>query len=319
MTARYTLTLNWSSNIYYQGDSGSVIISLQSTCGNELEFTWVGIHSAWMQSDYFYRFDLSANPIRIASDGSCTFNSIGFSVDSDANTGWNEYYVRISYNEHHWYGWLGGTWTSDTNLLNIHNTWEKTYHELQPQTSSKINGAQNADYESPDAESYLQQAQTSYNLAASLATQGKWQEATSNLQDASNLVDQAIAAETNYWKQKATEAIDTAASKIEQIRNVENSNAREFLQQAQDKLNLAQSSCDQGTLAGYKSACSKVEEAISYVDQARSAEQTHQQQKQQMSLIAVGAVIGGLALIFTFVAVIVIRRKREAGNPKALS
>jgi len=165
----------------------------------------------------------------------------------------------------------------------------------------------------------LQQAQTSYNLAASLATQGKWQEATSNLQDASNLVDQAIAAETNYWKQKATEAIDTAASKIEQIRNVENSNAREFLQQAQDKLNLAQSSCDQGTLAGYKSACSKVEEAISYVDQARSAEQTHQQQKQQMSLIAVGAVIGGLALIFTFVAVIVIRRKREAGNPKALS
>jgi len=33
------LSFEWSSTVYYQGDSGSVTITLRSTCGNELEFS----------------------------------------------------------------------------------------------------------------------------------------------------------------------------------------------------------------------------------------------------------------------------------------
>jgi len=197
-----TLSFNWSKSTYYQGDSGAVTISLISTCGDELEFTWVGIHFAWMQEGYYYNLDLSSNTQRIPSGGFIAFSSISFSIPSDAQIGWNEYYVLINYNEHHWYGWLGGTWTSSDTLILIHDAYEKTYNDLEPQVSSAIGTAQSANYESSDAKSLLSQAVNEYNLAVSLANQGNWQDGVSHLNTAQSLLTQAPAKEQAYQEQK---------------------------------------------------------------------------------------------------------------------
>ena len=169
-----SLSFEWSSSVYYQGDSGSVTITLKSTCDNELEFTWVGIHFAWMRENYYYRLDLSSNPKRIPSSGSITFSLISFYVDADA-VGWNTYHVLINYKEHHWYGWdtTDEAWTSETYQIYIHDAYEKTYNELRPQVLGDLNSAERAGYESPDAKSLISQASSEYDLALSLADQGK--------------------------------------------------------------------------------------------------------------------------------------------------
>jgi hypothetical protein len=203
-----SLSFSWSKSVYYQGDPGSVVISLTSTSGDELEFTWVGLHYAWMQQDHYYVLDLSSSPVRIPSGGSATFSTLSFDIPSDAPVGSNDYYVRITFNEHHWYGWdNGATWTSSTFQTYIHDAFEKTFNDLNLQVSNKIGDAQNANYKSPDAESLLSQAQNEYSLAASLANQGKWQDAVSHLNTASNLLSQAPAKEQAYQNQNGQQLI----------------------------------------------------------------------------------------------------------------
>ena len=286
-----TLSFDWSKSIYYQGDSGSVTISLYSTCGNELEFTWVGIHFAWMQENYYYILDLSSNPIKIPSGGSCTFSAIGFSVSSTASVGWNEYYVRIDYNEHHWYGWASGTWTSSTHQIYIHDYYEEIYNELRPKVLSAINEAQRANYESPDAKSLLSQAINEYNIAVSLANQENWKDAVSHLQTASNLLDQASAREEEYhrqeeqeelgtWRQTALDSINIATQKIEQLKGCESLDAESILEQAQIQLTNAQNSFNRATLEGYQDAYDYALRASSYADEAAIREQEYQQNKQ---------------------------------------
>lgn len=203
-----TLSLQWSHGVYYQGDSGTAIVSLESTCGDELEFTWLGIHYAWMQTDHYYSLDLAGNSVRVPSGGSTTFSAISFEVPSNAPIGSNEYYVSIHFNEHHWYGWSNGwTWTSSTSQIYIYDAYEKAYNELRPQVSSKLDDAQNANYKSPDAKSLLSQAQNEYSLADSLANQGKWQDAVSHLNTASSLLTQAPAKEQTYEGEQNTQQL----------------------------------------------------------------------------------------------------------------
>ena len=310
-----TLSFNWSKSIYYQGDSGSVTISLKSTCGDELEFTWVGIHFAWMQVNYYSSLDLSSNPQRIPSGGSITFSSISFSVPSSAPVGWNQYYVYIQCKEHHWYGWTSETWTSSTSQIYIHDAYEKTYNDLRPQVLSKITGAQSANYESPDAKSLLLQASNEYNLAVSLVNQGKWQDAVSHLQTASNFVTQASSKEEQYqldsWRQKASDSINIANQKISKLANCESSDAKSLLQQAQTQFTDAQNSFNQATLQSYKNAYNSALQASSYADQASTKEQLYQQQKQQQQqqLILIGGVI--LAIAIVAIVVILMRRKKK--------
>lgn len=278
-----SLSFEWSNSAYYQGDYGGVTISLNSTCDNELEFTWVGIHFAWMRENSYHILDLSSNPMKIPSGGFCTFLDIDFSVSSNASVGWNGYYVRIHYNEG---GTSGRVWTSPTYQINIHDAYEKTYNDLRPQVLSEI---ESADYESPDAKSLLSQAVNEYDLAVSLANQEKWKEAVSNLQTASNLLAQASAKEEEYqsqqqqqgletWRQKALDSINTAGQKINQLLDCESSEARSLLQQAQTQLTNAQNSLDQETLQSYKDAYNYALQASSYADQASNKEQEYQKE-----------------------------------------
>jgi len=274
-----SLSFNWSKSNYYQGDSGSVTITLRSTCGNELEFTWVGIHFAWMRENYYYRLDLSSNPKRIPSGGSITFTSITFYVDADTSIGWNDYHVLINYKEHHF--------------------------------SSDLNNAEGAGYEGADAKSLISQASSEYDLALSLANQGKWEGAVTHLQTASNFLMQASAAEEDYWRQEASDSIDTAGQKIEQLADCECEDAKSLLEEAETKLSDAQDSYGKGTLAYYKVAYNAALQATNYADQASSKEQEYREEKQrqlegQQQLMLIGGV-AAVAIVGASVALM--RRK----------
>jgi hypothetical protein len=223
------LTFYWSTNYYYQGDTGSVTITLKSTCGDELEFSWIGIHFPWLQSGYYYSLDLSSNPMRIPSQGQITFDPIIFNIPSAASLGWNVFEILIQYKEHHWYGWSGvSSWTSTSSSstqLYIRDAYEKTYSTLVNSVYNDLNYAKNKGYESPSVKSLIDQATNEYNLALSLASQGKYSDAVNHLQTASNLISQAPAKEDEFqlssWRDKAQGSITIANQKIDLIKKCE--------------------------------------------------------------------------------------------------
>ncbi len=263
---------------------------MNSTCGNELNFTWVGIHFAWMRVNYYNTIDLSINPVGIQSEGSCTFHDIMFTVSSNASVGWNEFNVRIHYDERGSDGWTSGrVWTSSTHRIYVHDAYEKTYRELSRNVFNGINDAQKADYESPYAESLLSQAVNEYDLALASANQEKWKEAISNLQTASNLLDQASDKEEEYqrqkqreletWRRKAIDSISLAEEKINRIRNCESADAESLLGQAETLLTNSRNSFDHGS---FKEAYNYALEASSYADQASTKEQKYQKEKEHL-------------------------------------
>jgi hypothetical protein len=190
-----SVSLSWSSNIYYQGDSGTVTIFFDSGCPEELKISWIGIHFDWMATDVYNTLgDVPGDSVSIPSDGSYTFNPISFSIPSDASVGSHSYFVKINGKQHGLW-WYDVSWSSPSSMLQVHDAYEKIYNQLYPQVSSKISDAQNANYNSPEAKSLFQQANEEFNLANSLANQGKWQDAVTHLQSASSLADQASAKE----------------------------------------------------------------------------------------------------------------------------
>lgn len=110
------------------------------------------------------------------------------------------------------------------------------------------------------------------------------------------------------------------------MQSLEGADAKQLFQQAQSQLSSAQSVYNQGTLADYKDAYSKAQQATSYADQAIIKEQAYQQQKQQqlqnqqvagVPLVIIGLVAGGLVLVIVIVAVMM-RRARKPQTPKTL-
>jgi TRAP-type mannitol/chloroaromatic compound transport system substrate-binding protein len=110
--------------------------------------------------------------------------------------------VRIYYNEHLWYGWKSAVWNSPTYQIYIHDAYEKIYDNLKPEVTDMLNNAQKANYESPIAKSKVSQAKDEYDLAFSLAAQGKWDGAVLHLQTSANILSEAAAEETVYQKTK---------------------------------------------------------------------------------------------------------------------
>ena len=121
-----TLVSNWSEPTLYQGDSGNVRIHLYSTCGDELEFTFVGIHFSWLSANQYYSNQLST---KIPSNGNTEFAPIDYSISSNAPIGSITVQIRVDFKEHHWYGWSDESW-SGSYLITIHDSHEKAYYNL---------------------------------------------------------------------------------------------------------------------------------------------------------------------------------------------
>jgi len=187
--AQTASSVNWDSNTYYQGDSGTLTITLYNShpyqiCTKQfaLYFDWLGQGSAFMSS---------STPC-IATGQSYQF-SIPFNVPASASVGQHSY-------DAFWVdqGFLLGTVTINSGYLYIHDAYEKVYQNTASSVAQSINQAQNSNYKSPTAISDLGQAQSLVSQASTLANQGQFQSAVNDLNQAQSLLSQANAAEQSY-------------------------------------------------------------------------------------------------------------------------
>jgi hypothetical protein len=191
------VSLVWSSQMLYQGSSVNVRIFLISNFSQELTISYVGLHFDWMESNHFMGHDLSDDPVTVPSYGTHAFDPINILIPEDASIGAHTYFVGIDGLQA---GSLNFSWDSPIQTLLINNPGEEVYSELLTKIASNIAEAVNATYQSPEAQSLLQQAENAYAQAISLANRENWEEAISALQNASTYLEQAKAEERNYIK-----------------------------------------------------------------------------------------------------------------------
>jgi hypothetical protein len=196
-----SVSLFWSSQAVYSGDVVTVRITFTSSTADTLRIYRIGFHFGWMDENEFYTSDLTDNPITVSGFGTHIFDPIAIQIPMNVSAGNYNYYVGID-------GTQGMslttfTWDSETFTLQIHPATERIYTSLKTQVDSKLVSAKSANYQSSDAKSLLQQAQTEVDTAKASADLGQWSEAISSLETASNYLDEASVAEQESEEQTA--------------------------------------------------------------------------------------------------------------------
>jgi hypothetical protein len=196
-----SVSLIWSSQPVYNGDIAFIRINFESNSADQLKIYRLGLHFDWMPPNEFYTSDFSANPVFIPSYGTHIFDVITIQIPLNVTTGSHSYFVGVEGTQG--FSPSAFSWDSPESTIQIHATIEKIYNTFLSQVKSKLNEAISANYESAEAQSLLQQAQTEYDSATSLASESKWGEAISSLENASDYVEQAEAAEQLSAEQSA--------------------------------------------------------------------------------------------------------------------
>jgi hypothetical protein len=185
----------------YPGDTISIRITFKSNYAEQLRIYNMGLQFDWMPLNSFAGPDLSNNPVTIPSQGTYIFDPIVIQIPLNASAGSHSYFVGIEGTEG--ISASNFSWNSSSFTIQIHSITEKIYNDLLPNVENKLNGAISANYESAEAQSLLQQAQSAVSNANSNATQGKWNLAIEGLEIADDFLDQASEAEQRSDEQRA--------------------------------------------------------------------------------------------------------------------
>jgi len=183
-------TISWSKQTYYQGEDGSLTITLNSQCPDELKIHTVEVHFDWANNPNATTLDLSKDPIGIPSNGDHIFDSIYFQVPQNASEEFHNIKVKLSGTQHGIW-WYDFEWTSNETQIEIKTNYEHLYNQLNLQTSKNLIETQNANYQNPDSIELLNNATIEFNLATLSASQKEWQQAVSHLQQVEDLINQA--------------------------------------------------------------------------------------------------------------------------------
>ncbi len=193
-SSEWNSTVNFDRGIYYQGDSGSVTPTFYSHCPDQLTITSISVQFDWATTE---------NTITVSSPNIATGNQytpsfgVSFSIPSEASVSSHSYTITYKGQQKGLFGWYDIS-VSATGSISVHDAYEKIYNQNIQSISSTLTRAFNANYRSPDAQALLQQAQSMYNQATSLANQGQWQGAVNDINTASSYASQAAAKEATY-------------------------------------------------------------------------------------------------------------------------
>jgi hypothetical protein len=182
-----SVTPSWATPKYYQGDTATVSIFLQSNIDDTLTITRVSIQFDWMPPNDYYTHDFSDSPVSIPGHGSHTFALTNILLVG-ASAGSHDYRITLDGLQ----DTVEFIWDSPSFTISIYSGNEKTYYSLEPEVKAKID---NANFTNSEARSLLQKATDAYDDAVESAANGDWQEAVTSLQSASDYVDQAEVAE----------------------------------------------------------------------------------------------------------------------------
>lgn len=195
-----SVSLFWSSQAVYQGDVISVKITFTSTCPEQLTIYGIGLHFDWMSPDGFYGRDLSNNPVSVPSYGTHIFESIAIEIPANVSTGVHSYFVGVDGVQG--YSLTEFSWDSPPFTMQVQAATGKVYSVLATQFESDLNEALDANYETAEAKSLLQQAQVEYGISRTLVAEERWSEALLHIQNATNYLTEAKVAEQRIEEQK---------------------------------------------------------------------------------------------------------------------
>jgi hypothetical protein len=189
------VSVGWSPNILYRGITTTANVLFINDSPEDITIYYFGLHFDWMESDNFIGYDLSNEPVTIASSEGTTFSPVAVQVPLNATIGPHTYFVGVD-------GVKGEStdfiWNSTTFTKNILGSAQEVYDNLVTQVELEISEAVNANYQSPDAQSYLSKAEDAHSKALTFATDQELDKAISLLQSASFYIGQAENLEQNY-------------------------------------------------------------------------------------------------------------------------
>lgn len=188
------VSVGWSPNILYRGITTTANVLFINDSPEEITIYYFGLHFDWMESDNFIGYDLSNEPVTIASSEGTTFSPVTVQVPLNATVGPHTYFVGVDGVK----GESNFVWNSTTFTKNVLNSAQEVYDNLVNQVELEISKAVDADYQSPEAQSYLTKAETAHSNALTLAADQKLDQAISLLQSASFYIGQAENLEQNY-------------------------------------------------------------------------------------------------------------------------
>jgi hypothetical protein len=188
-----SISPTWKTMAPYQGESTYVKLTLTSSSAEQLRIFRVGLHFDWMASGSFFTLDLTDDPVVFPSQGLHIFDSLVIQIPPNASIGSHSYFIGIDGAEAPYYESF--SWDSPSFTLQIQESASSTFYELKAQVYNNITKAVNAAYQSAEAQSLLDQANTEYAHAIELEYESKWSEALLALQNASSYLEQAEVAE----------------------------------------------------------------------------------------------------------------------------
>ena len=197
----FSVSPDWSTPLYYQGDIVSLKLILSSNTPETLTVYYIGIHFDWMEEDSFHGRDLSSDPATIESSEVYVFDPMAITIPEDVSVGYHNYTLGIQVSE--------GTsstiisWDSRDRTMYIQDADAKVFKELLQNVTVKLGEATDATYQSSEAKSLVEQANSEYQQAFMLSYEDQWGEALTHLQAADSYFDQAAEAEQQSSQQSA--------------------------------------------------------------------------------------------------------------------
>ena len=196
------VSVAWSTKTPYQGSNPIVTVFFINDSPETLTIDYFGLNFDWMDSNSFVGLVLSDDPVFIPAYGNQYFPPVTVQIPEDASLGPHSYFVGINgvQNES-----TDFSWNSSTITLVVELSGQDVYSGLVTQVASDIAEAVDAEYQSSEAQSFLDQAEIEYSQALSYANEENWVEAFSTLQTASSYLEQADTEEQNYVEPKSEE------------------------------------------------------------------------------------------------------------------
>ena len=196
------VSVAWSTKTPYQGSNPIVTVFFINDSPETLTIDYFGLNFDWMGSNSFVGLVLSDDPVFIPAYGNQYFPPVTVQIPEDASLGPHSYFVGINGEQNESTDF---SWNSSTITLVVELSGQDVYSGLVTQVASDIAEAVDAEYQSPEAQSLLEQAENTYSQALSYANQENWDQAISALQTTSVYLDQADAEEQNYDESKSAQ------------------------------------------------------------------------------------------------------------------
>lgn len=193
-----SISPSWSAIKFYQGDTVSVKLILINNSPETLQIYYIGVHFDWMEADSFHGRDLSSDPVTVDGQDVYVFEPMAITIPSDVSVGLHDYTLAVEGIEGE--STTSFSWDSQPKDIYIQHAKNKVFDALLQNLTNML---ANVTYQSPEAQSLIEQAENEYAQAVTLSYSDQWDDAVSHLQNAVDYVEQAEDAEQQATVQNA--------------------------------------------------------------------------------------------------------------------